>query len=116
MKPDAAPSPSSKPSWPRTGLPRFMAWLLAAIAFAIAAGCSNSPHPEGSESQNTLFSAFTERSPRHLDPTASYWNNETPYTFQIYEPLYAYQYLKRPYELIPKAATAVVKPTYVDAD
>ena len=114
MKPDAAPSLSSEPSWPRTGLLRFMALLLAAIGFAIAAGCSNSPHPEGSESKNTLFSAFTERSPRHLDPTASYWNNETPYTFQIYEPLYAYQYLKRPYELIPKTATEVVTPTYVD--
>ena len=115
MKPDAAPSPTG-PSLPHRRLLRLLAPLLAVLLFAFAAGCSNSPHAEGAESQNTLFSAFTERSPRHLDPTASYWNNETPYTYQIYEPLYGYQYLKRPYELIPKAATAVVKPTYVDAD
>ena len=59
-----------------------------------------------SEQTNTLFMAFQERSPRYLDPTASYSNNETPFTYQIYEPLYGYHYLKRPYELVPKAADA----------
>jgi ABC-type transport system substrate-binding protein len=56
-----------------------------------------------------------ESSPRHLDPTASYWNNDTPFTYQIYEPLYGYHYLKRPFQLIPKLATEVVKPRYLDA-
>jgi hypothetical protein len=45
-------------------------------------------------------------SPRHLDPTASYWSNEAAYTYQIYEPPYGYHYLKRPFELVPKAAEA----------
>jgi ABC-type transport system substrate-binding protein len=81
-----------------------------------AAGCSNDPHPTGAAATNTLFTAFTERSPRHLDPTASYWSNETPFTYQIYEPLYGYHYLKRPYELVPKTAEAVAPPTYVDKD
>ena len=63
---------------------------------------------------NTLVSSFTEKSPRHLDPTASYWNNETPYTYQIYEPPYGYHYLKRPYELIAKSAVDVSKPRYID--
>ncbi len=84
-------------------------WLLAALA-----GCNNSPHPDGAESTNTLFSAFAERSPRYLDPTASYSNNETPITFQVYEPLYGYHYLKRPYTLIPKLATEIVAPRYLD--
>ena len=43
-------------------------------------------------------------------------NNETPYTYQIYEPLYGYHYLKRPYELIPKTAAEVVTPDYLDKD
>ncbi|MCW7541228.1 ABC transporter substrate-binding protein [Aquabacterium sp. A7-Y] len=83
------------------------------MALALA-GCNNSPHPGDAAAQNTLFSAFAERSPKYLDPTASYSNNETPYTYQVYEPLYGYHYLKRPYELIPRAAAAVVQPRYLD--
>jgi len=83
-------------------------------AAALLAACNNSPYSDGLEKTNTLFTAFSERSPRYLDPTASYSNNETPITFQVYEPLYGYHYLKRPYELIPKSAEAVVAPKYLD--
>ena len=34
----------------------------------------------------------------------------------IYEPLYSYHYLKRPYQLVPKSAAAVAKPRYLDKD
>ncbi len=78
------------------------------------AACSNSPYPEGAAAENTLFNSFDERSPRYLDPTASYSNPETPYTFSTYEPLYSYHYLKRPYTLIPKAAVEVVSPYFLD--
>ncbi|MBC7993074.1 MAG: ABC transporter substrate-binding protein [Rhizobacter sp.] len=93
------------------------AWLCAAplVAFAAAlAGCNNSPWPDGMAATNTSTSAVIENSPRHLDPTASYWSNDTPYTYQIYEPLYGYHYLKRPFVLVPKAAQAVVTPIYLD--
>lgn len=96
-------------------MPSRRAALLLSAALLLAAGCNNSPHPEGIASTNTLLNAFQERSPRYLDPTASYSNNETPYTFQIYEPPYGYHYLKRPYELVPKTAEAVVEPQYLDA-
>ncbi|HSW05601.1 ABC transporter substrate-binding protein [Aquabacterium sp.] len=99
-----------------TSLIRRLALGLAVFTALIAAGCNNSPHPFGAERTNTLFYAFEERSPRYLDPTASYANNETAYTFQIYEPPYGYHYLKRPYTLIPKAAAAVARPHYVDKD
>ena len=89
-------------------------WLLVAAALTLA-GCDNSPHEAGAAASNTLFYSFDERSPRHLDPTASYSNPETAYTFQIYEPPYGYHYLKRPYELVPKSAERVVKPRYLDA-
>lgn len=91
-------------------------WLAAATALALAAcsGVTNSPHPSGAERTNTLFAAFTERSPRYLDPTASYSNDETPFTFHVYEPLFRFHYLKRPYELVPRAAEAVPKPRYLD--
>src|SRR5256885_13989609 len=94
---------------------RSMAAAVTALALgALLLGCNNSPQPHDLEKTNTLFSAFTERSPRYLDPTASYSNNETPITYQVYEPLYGYHYLKRPYQLIPKAAEAVVQPKYLD--
>ncbi|MFN3567233.1 MAG: peptide ABC transporter substrate-binding protein, partial [Burkholderiaceae bacterium] len=95
---------------------RFAALAAVLAALLALGGCDNSPHPRGIEHTNTLLNAFQERSPRTLDPTASYSNNETPYTYQIYQPLYGYHYLKRPYTLVPKTAEAVVEPQYLDAD
>lgn len=95
---------------------RAMRAVVSALALVAGlAGCNNNPWPHDAADSNTLYSAVIESSPRHLDPTASYWSNDTPYTYQIYEPLYGYHYLKRPFELIPKLATEVVKPRYVDA-
>ena len=92
---------------------RFRMFAAAVLALA-ATGCDNSPYARGATAENTLYSAFSARSPRYMDPTASYSNNETPYTFSIYEPLYGYHYLKRPYTLVPKTAVEVVQPRYVD--
>ncbi len=89
---------------------------LAATSAALLAACNNNPWPDGAEATNTLYSAVVQSSPRHLDPTASYWNNDSAFTYQIYEPLYGYHYLKRPFELVPKTAAAVVKPRYLDKD
>ena len=100
------------PLWPRAWRASW-AVALAGLTLLLAA-CNNNPYPVGAERSNTLFYSFDERSPRYLDPTASYSNPETAYTFQIYEPLYGYHYLKRPYELTPKAAAKVVKPHYLD--
>jgi len=90
------------------------AGFTVAAFLALAAGCSNSPYPAEMSATNTLFYSFDERSPRYLDPVASYANPESAYTFQIYEPPYSYHYLKRPYELIPRLAAAVVTPQLLD--
>ncbi|AZY49898.1 peptide ABC transporter substrate-binding protein [Bordetella avium] len=101
-------------------LPRGMGlWGLLAIVMALA-GCSretpiNSPYVSGALKENTLYTAFVKRSPKYLDPASSYSTDETPYTYNIYEPLYGYHYLKRPYELIPRAASAISPPVYLDA-
>lgn len=87
---------------------------MGACGLVLLAACNNSPYPDGAESGNTVFTALRERSPRYLDPTASYASNETPYTYSIYEPLYGYHYLKRPYTLVPKLAEKVVEPRYFD--
>lgn len=87
---------------------------LFVVILLLLSGCNNSPYPPEAAGQNTLYTAFNERSPRYLDPTSSYSSNETPFTYQIYEPLYGYHYLKRPYTLVPKLATQVTPPHYVD--
>jgi ABC-type transport system substrate-binding protein len=94
-------------------------FLVPAFAFALAlvvAGCNNNPWPGDSASANVLYTSDQESSPRHLDPTASYWSNETTYMHQIYEPPFGYHYLKRPFELVPKSAAALVTPRYVGKD
>jgi hypothetical protein len=98
-------------------------WLAASWAKAAAvlvalvlAGCNNSPWPRGAERENTIYTSMIENTPRHLDPTASYWSNDTLVTYQVYEPPYGYHYFKRPFELVPKTAAAVVAPHYFDKD
>jgi len=91
----------------------------ALLALALAA-CSredpiNSPYSGDALEQNALYTAFVSRSPKYLDPASSYSVDETPYTYNIYEPLYGYHYLKRPYELVPRAAAAIDPPRYYDA-
>ena len=88
--------------------------LVLGLALAQAA-CSNDPWPAGAAQQNTLYVSFDTSSPRHLDPTSSFGVNENPYTYSIHEPLYQYHYLKRPYQLVPRAASQVVQPKYLDA-
>ncbi len=97
------------------GWRKALVWLGSACAAGLLAACNNSPYPAGAAKDNTLYLSFDERSPRYLDPTASYTAPESVYTYQIFEPLYGYHYLKRPYELIPRAAAEVVKPYYLDA-
>ncbi len=89
--------------------------LVAGLSACSRESPINSPYPDGELSENAFFTAFTKRSPRFLDPASSYSADETPYTYNIYEPLYAYHYLKRPYQLIPRTATKVVEPVYLDA-
>lgn len=91
----------------------------AFVAAVLAAGCTepvNAPRPLADYASNTLFSTFSGRSPKTLDPQVSYSSDETIYTYGIYEPLYGYEYLKRPYTLMPLAAESVVKPVYLSAD
>jgi ABC-type transport system substrate-binding protein len=106
-------------TYPSRSASRLLAWFGASL-LVLLTGCelssspANSPHPGGAERTNTLFTAFDEASPKYLDPTSSYASNETPITYQVYEPLYRYHYLKRPYVLEGRSAEAVAQPRYYD--
>lgn len=95
----------------------------AMVCLLLLVGCGpqsgetpiNSPYARGAETENVMYTAFAQRSPKFLDPARSYSTDETPFTYNIYEPLYGYHYLKRPYELIPRAARAVAEPNFFNA-
>jgi ABC-type transport system substrate-binding protein len=94
------------------GSNRWLVLLLPTLLLAACGGPWNNPYPGGGGG-NVIYSGFTER-PKHLDPVQSYAENEAVFTAQIYTPPLQYHYLKRPYELVPLAATEVPHPYYLD--
>jgi len=93
--------------------------LALVVASTMLAACDgqpwNRPYPAADADKNILYSLFQER-PKHLDPARSYSSNEVTFTGQIYEPPLQYDYLKRPYKLIPLTAESLPVPRYLDAN
>lgn len=91
---------------------------VAFVVLALLVGCSgapwNSPYPASAAGDNVLYTSFTER-PKHLDPVQSYSENEYTLIANIYQPPLQYHYFKRPYELVPFAATEMPRPQFFDA-
>jgi ABC-type transport system substrate-binding protein len=73
----------------------------------------NNPYPSSEQGQSVYYNVFTER-PKHLDPAQAYSENEYIFLAQIYQPPLQYHYLKRPYTLIPQAASAMPSVQYLD--
>ncbi|MHB1529336.1 MAG: ABC transporter substrate-binding protein [Acidiferrobacteraceae bacterium] len=91
-----------------------IAVLMASIAVG---GCSspwNDPYPANQAHRDIVYSAFTAQ-PRYLDPARAYSADEYVFLGEIYEPPFQYQYLERPYRLVPLTATTVPKPFYLDS-
>ena len=81
--------------------------LLSTHLVSYAAGfVLNNPYPSIESMQKDYYTSFTEQ-PKTLDPATSYTTNESQFLGQIYEPVLQYDYLKRPYTLVPLTATAM---------
>jgi ABC-type transport system substrate-binding protein len=93
---------------------RLAAYLLLLLLAACDGGLWNNPYPAADAGQSILYTAFTER-PKHLDPAQAYSENEYEFISNIYAPPLQYHYLKRPYQLVPQAASAMPVVTYQDA-
>lgn len=93
-------------------------YLAACLLALLLAGCDgglwNNPYPAQDAGQSILYTAFTER-PKHLDPAQAYSENEYEFIANIYAPPLQYHYLKRPYQLVPLAASAMPAISYRDA-
>ncbi len=75
----------------------------------------NNPYPASESSKNIFYNSFTEQ-PKTLDPAKAYSSNELQFIEQIYETLLDYDYLKRPYKLVPLIATEMPEIHYYDKD
>ncbi len=74
-------------------------------------GVMNDPYPAHESSEKIYYSSFSER-PKTLDPARSYVVNESIFTAQVYEPILKYDYLTRPYQLVPRTTTSVPEVRY----
>src|SRR5258706_12265596 len=77
-------------------------WLGAIFA----SRCSNGPYPPADRGKKIYYSSFSEP-PKNLDPAVAYTTTEHVVTGSVYDGLLEYDYLKRPYVLIPGLAATV---------
>lgn len=93
--------------------------MLLALSFLLLTACDgglwNDPYPADDAGKSILYTAFTER-PKHLDPAQAYSENEYEFLAHIYSPPLQYHYLKRPYQLVPLAASEMPSVRYLDKD
>ncbi|MDD4912400.1 MAG: ABC transporter substrate-binding protein [Sideroxydans sp.] len=93
--------------------------LLSILSLLLLSACDgvlwNDPYPSDDAAKSILYTAFTER-PKHLDPAQAYSENEYEFLAHIYSPPLQYHYLKRPYELVPLAASEMPSVRYLDKD
>lgn len=82
--------------------------LLVAAAL-LAAGCTNNPYPDDDARQKVLYAAFSEP-PKTLDPQVAYSTVDHAITGPVYDKLFEYHYLARPYRLIPGLALEIPEP------
>lgn len=87
--------------------------LLCMLLAACDGGLWNDPYPAADDGKPILYTAFTER-PKHLDPAQAYSENEYEFLALVYAPPLQYHYLKRPYQLVPLAASGMPRVTYLD--
>lgn len=91
----------------------FFVSLLVLLLTACTEGALNNPYVEDNTGQKIIYSSFAER-PKHLDPARAYSSNEYAIIGQVYESLFQYHYLKRPYQLEPLLAKSMPSVQYFD--
>ncbi|NLF94168.1 MAG: peptide ABC transporter substrate-binding protein, partial [Oligosphaeraceae bacterium] len=87
--------------------------LLSCVALWLF--CTNDPWPAGWTASNTFFASYA--SPiKSLDPATAYYVHESAILDNVVEAPLDYDYLARPYRLIPRLLTAIPEPRYFAAD
>ncbi len=79
--------------------------LLPLLLVLFAGGCSNDPYPPSGDKK--IVCAAVSEDPHGLDPVQAGDTLSAGIVAQIYESLFDYHYLKRPYELVPCLAESM---------
>ncbi|NLG15608.1 MAG: ABC transporter substrate-binding protein [Lentisphaerae bacterium] len=85
--------------------------LFCALCIVLLRGCTNDPWPSGFSSSDTYFTNYSSEF-KTFDPAVSYYVHEGEVLDSIVEMPVCYDYLKRPYELVPMLAESVPVPVY----
>lgn len=80
---------------------------------AVSGWVFNNPYPANEADESIYYASFSEQ-PKTLDPARSYSGNEYLFIAQIYEPLLQYDYLARPYKLMPLTTITMPDVHYYD--
>ena len=100
----------------RLGLgPTLLFILFLSISYGLCAQVFNNPYPSNQSNQKIYYTSFAEQ-PKTLDPAKSYDASGYQFIAQIYEPLLQFDYLARPYKLIPLTAKGMPVVHYYDKE
>ena len=87
---------------------RLLIGRLGILLLVTVPGCTNDPYPAADADLKILYTSFTSP-PKTLDPAVAYSTTDHAVTGNIFDTLLEYQYLKRPYTLIPGLAAELPK-------
>lgn len=77
-------------------------WVAAVLFLAGALiACSNNPYPHSDEGRRVLYREMEKSPPKTLDPAVAYSVVDHLVTGSVYDTILDYDYLARPYKLIP---------------
>lgn len=88
-------------------LPRALILLVAVLAAAACGGRPGAPAPTASPGSLRTFRYSMDQAPTSLDPTQAANVYANTVILNVYDTLYAYQYLARPYALKPNLAASM---------
>lgn len=88
--------------------------LLFTAGAALLLWCDNNPWPASAVRDTTLFTSYA-RPVKSLDPSSAYYVHESTILDNIVEAPLEYDYLARPYRLVPRLVQALPAPRYLDA-
>ena len=89
--------------------------VLWALLLLVLRGCGNNPWPGGLAGGNTFFTSFSAQI-KSLDPATANYVHESAVMDNVLESPLGYDYLARPYRLVPVLLEEIPEPQYFGMD
>ena len=89
--------------------------IVCGLCVLLTRSCRNSPWKQSWAGEGTYYTSYISEI-KTLDPAVAYYIHEGQILDNIVEMPLGYDYLKRPYELVPMLAESLPEPTYYGSD